>query len=216
MAEDESDARKKFAVGLGAVAAAISVLTFLGWDDELKQALPIADRSTTAPAVPSRQAVVTPPAVTRPDPQPTRPRPRPTPEETTPDPEDVRRAYVRQADEACLTAVEARPGPVSVLNYEWMMDVAAARERMLADWQTVSVQPSGGSNVNRVREMWQDFHEATTYWRYMANNLLARNKDGYNAELRRFQYANTSFLQRANRYGFRVCNFQWPTAAPAR
>ncbi|QQQ79832.1 hypothetical protein IOD16_16405 [Saccharothrix sp. 6-C] len=223
MAEDGSGSKdgpekvKLYGTVISAVSSLIAIAVFLGWDDDIKKAIPFADTTTTAPAQPTRLPI---PAAAEPelsevvDPTTEETTEETTTEETTtttetPSPEELRQAYIRQADAACAPAIGNRPARVATLDYGYMMSVLESRNRMLQDWRSVVVEPRDAGNYARIQQLWNDFNHASAYWNYMANALLARNSATFDAELERYRAATAAFVNGATRYGFAMCGFGW-------
>ena len=200
---------KLYGTVISAVSSLIAITVFLGWDDDIKKAIPFAHTTTTAPAAqPTRRPV---PAAAEPklsEVADTTPKKTTTTTET-PSPEELRQAYIRRADAACAPAIEDRPAWVAKLDYRYMMSVLEARNRMLQDWKAVAVELLDAADYGRILQLWNDFHHASTFWTYMANALLARNSAAFDAELERYRASTAAFVNGATRYGFTVCAFGW-------
>jgi hypothetical protein len=206
---------------ISTAASVVSIAVFLGWGDQLRQLIPFARPPTSATATPTpyRTPVAFPQLTTVPDPvtvRTTTPTTTYSPTTTTPDPETARWNYINRADTACNAAVLSTPGWVPTATYDYMMAVLRAREKMETDWQQVLIEPHDAVNVGRVQKMWSDFTNANWYWKYMADSMAAGNKAAFNANLNNYTLATSSFVDGANRYGFKVCNFQWNTMNPYR
>lgn len=217
MAEEKSDESTSWMKIIPVVSAAVSLVVFLGWGDQLRQLIPFAHNPTPSAAATTPSLLPTTYSPIRVTPVPEAVRTTTTtysPTTTTVDLETVRWNYINSADRACGAAMANRPGAISVATYGWMMQVLAAREQMQSAWQQVSIRPGDAVTVGRVQKMWADFTNANWYWKYMADSMQARNFAAYNANLNSFNLATSSFVDGANRFGFKVCNFQWNTMNP--
>ncbi|XVS60567.1 hypothetical protein ACQPYE_19835 [Actinosynnema sp. CA-299493] len=207
---------KLYGTVISAVSSLIAIAVFLGWDDDIKKAIPFAHTTTTAPIAPPIPAAAQPglPEVAGATAEETTTDDETTTDETTtttetPSPEELRQAYIRQADAACAPAIESRPARVATLDYGYMMSVLESRNRMAQDWGSVVVEPRDAGNYSRIQQLWNDFHHASTFWNYMADALLAHDSAAFDAELERYRASTTAFVNGATRYGFTMCAFGW-------
>jgi hypothetical protein len=213
-AKDGNEKVKQYAAAISAVSSLIAITVFLGWGDELKQAIPFAQQPPSSGPVPQPTWVPIPAPAEPPEVADTTDDETTTTETTTettrtPSPEERRYDYIVHADAACAPAIRNRPARVATLDYGYMMAVLEARNRMLQDWAAVVVEPRDAANYGRIQQMWNDFRNASMFWNYMANNLLAMKTDAFYAELERYRASTAAFVNAANRYGFAVCNFGW-------
>ncbi|WP_461118090.1 hypothetical protein [Saccharothrix stipae] len=207
---------KLYGTVISAVSSLIAIAVFLGWDDEIKGAIPFAQSSSSVVPTPTRAPIGSPGEVAVTTDEDTTAEDTATEDETTtttteesPSPEELRLDYIRRADAACAPAIQDRPAAVTTLDYGYMMAVLDARNRMLQDWSAVVVEPREAGNYSRIQQMWNDFRNASTFWNYMADNVLARNSAGFQAELERYRAATAAFVGAAGRYGFGMCAFGW-------
>jgi len=134
-----------------------------------------------------------------------------------PDREAVKWRYVRDADVACAKTLTNVPGRIDTITYDWMSRVLTVRERFFTAWTKVP-WPVGGPIDEvysaEIRKIWADFSNATAAWRELRADLKARNGTQYNLDLATFSRAHDSFVDGANRFGFRSCNYTFPTTSP--
>ena len=132
----------------------------------------------------------------------------------TPDREAVKWRYVATADASCARTFKGLPVTKGGdTTYGWMTAVLAVRRRNLTAWQAVPWPATPVDPVYRAElsKLWSDFDEATRYWEAMANDLRAKNRVQYNFDRGTFLTARDSFVEGANRFGFRACNEGYPT-----
>ena len=214
-----ADTIKLYGTIISAVSSLIAIAVFMGWGERLKEILPGAQSQQSTPVPTTFGRAIRP---TAPTDSPTKVVK--TPSEVaattefktttpTPDPEQVRWDYIVRADAACRTTVQNRPAWVPVLDYAYMAAVLNARNQMLNDWRNVPIEPYEAANTSRLQKIWSDFVNASWYWKYTIDALVANRPAVYKAELERYRQANSSFIDGANRYGFRVCNFGWASVS---
>lgn len=204
---------------ISAVSSLIAIAVFMGWGEQLKEILPGTQSQQSTPVLTTSERRIQPTAPTDPPAEVVK-----TPAKVvattevetttpTPDPEQVRWDYIVRADAACRTAVQNRPAWVRVLDYDYMAAVLNARNRMMNDWGTVPIEPYEAANTSRIQKIWSDFGNASWYWKYAIDALAANRTADYQTELERYRQANSSFIDGANRYGFRMCNFGWASVS---
>jgi hypothetical protein len=134
---------------------------------------------------------------------------------TTPDRDLVKWRYVQDADAACARASKGTPGKIDTITYDWMTRVLTARERFYQAWTAVPWPAGEPDPVHEaeLRKIWADFAAGTAAWREMRNDLKAHDGTEYNLDLEDFVNARNSFIDGANRFGFRSCNYGFPTTS---
>ena len=132
----------------------------------------------------------------------------------------ARQAYVNLADERCRPAVnnaKASSSMPSPITYDWMMNVLTLRRQMAVSWAVLGpgeLSATDAASAADVLKMLSDFRAADAFWAATADNLKAGDVAGYNTNLGLFSSADGSFGDQARRFGFTVCNYQWPSAPP--